>query len=121
MPQHVKADTFQLCALGGFFHWATLLARGPTRTISALKHQFVPGSTSAHLAEELRPLGRQHDVSRLPALAFADRHGAGIDIEVLYFQPDQLAKPAAAFQRRTYQRAELRIGRIDQPTSFLGR
>jgi hypothetical protein len=71
--------------------------------MSMLKHQLAAGAPRAVLTEERCALFRQHDVARLAAFGFADRHRARVRVEVLNFQADQFAI-AAGFQRSADQR-----------------
>src|SRR5262249_15342309 len=88
---------------------------------AVLEHQFIAGATRTVSPKERGTFIRQDDVAHLAGLRFADRHRAGVSIEIVYLKPDQLPIAAAGLQRRLQQRTKLYVTRIYKPLSLCDR
>ncbi len=78
----------------------------------------MPRAPGRQTGEEGCAFIRQHHMARRARLALSDADRPRIGVEVGNFQPRQLAITAARLQRRAEQRAEVRIGSIDEACRF---
>src|SRR5262245_62160749 len=104
-----------LPALAGNGHQRQLMSSSPRFSVCSHQYRIVASTTGAELLEECRALLRQHDMSRLAALALSDRERAGVGVEVMHLEGHELAKTGAGLEGGLREESKIWITPVDQP------
>ena len=122
MAQAMKANRrLDVRTVARRFHRANLPRSAPWFAIGAHEQKFAIASARHCLGKELHAIIVQDDVARLAALAQVHRDGAGVVVEVAWFQPAKLAPTRAAVKTCLDHIVEVVavVGGIEQTPAFI--